>query len=392
MKLFREFFVFTLAIGCFLLSCPIRAVADDDFFALGRAVASGSSQLADYFLLKGLAKIPEVTGVSSNTPGSGADKGVTNEITVIALHELGKPPTKEEAKIIKKALKALNSSKFGKEICKPTGAAGCLLDDLQAARVEITTRDLGYHLPAPLESMLGYFWGSNDPHAATPKPSWVNGRTILCLDTDLVLNNPPEYVATFILHELSHVADNRNLGEADSINKNFATEYKANVAHMMIYDEFLRTGKLKANPTSDSIQFLISVYRWRSGGPKPNMNFSVVIKGKKYSAAEIIGLYVRPDDTGLKAVWHLTSFFTQLPEGTLTEADVKFLKGIHEAVKYAESKYVNWFPPQVVPANPGPSPQPPSPHPPSDGDGGHAGGGGEWVPPFTPNPYFPPGT
>lgn len=319
-------------------------------------------------------------------------KGSTNNITLLILKELGNPPSREEEKVIKKALKALNVSKVGKEICKTIGADGCTWDNLQAAGVQITTRDLKYHLPEPLESVLSPLFGDRDPSAATPNPSQANGKTFLCLDQGLVGKNSAEYVATFILHEISHISDNRKLGEVAGPAQKYAAEYKAHVAQMMIYDEFLRAGKLKGSTSTNGIQFMLSVYRWRNGGPKPNMDYSFKSKDKVYSAAELIGLYVKPDDNGLKALWRLTEFYIQRPDVPATESDVKFLDGIHAAVKSSESKYVNWFPPQVVPANPGTSSQPPSPYPPSDDDGGHAGGGGGWVPPFTPNPYFPPGT
>lgn len=236
------------------------------------------------------------------------------------------------------------------------------------------------------------WFGSEDPDAATPNPSMTNGRTLLCLDKELLSKNSPEYVATYILHEISHISDNRNLGEVASAAQKYAAEYKAHAVQMMVYDEFLRTGKLKGNTATNGIQFMLSVYRWRNGGPKPNMDYSLKSKNKVYSAAELIGLYVKPDDTGLKALWHLTGFYIQRPDVAATDGDIKFLKGLHESVKSAESKYKIWFPPQAAPVTPS---QPSQPHPPSndnDSGGNHAGGGGGWVPPFTPNPYFPPGT
>jgi len=322
----------------------------------------------------------------------GVFKGSTNNITLMVLKELGNPPSREEEKVIKKALKALNVSRVGKEICKTIGADGCTWDNLQAAGVQITTRDLKYHLPEPLESVLSPLFGDKDPSAAAPNPSDANGKTFLCLDQELVGKNSAEYVATFVLHEISHISDNRRLGEVASAAQKYAAEYKAHFVQMMIYDEFLRTGKLKGNTATNGIQFMLSVYRWRNGGPKPNMDYSLKIDGKVYSAAELIGLYVKPDDTGLKALWRLTGFYIQRPDVVATDADVKFLEGVNAAVKSTESKYVNWFPPQVAPVGPGPAPQPPSPQPPSDDGGGHAGGGGEWIPPYNPNPNFPPGT
>lgn len=334
--------------------------------------------------------VPEpVPGVAA---ADGVFKGATNNITLLILKELGNPPSREEKRVIRKALKVLNASKVGKEICKTVGADGCTWDDLQAAGVQITTRDLKYHLPEPLESILSPLFGAEDPSAAVPNPSQANGKTFLCLDQELVGKNSAEYVATFILHEISHISDNRKLGEVSSPAQKYAAEYKAHAVQMMVYDEFLRTGKLKGNTATNGIQFMVSVYRWRNGGPKPNMDYSLKTKDKVYSAAELIGLYVKPDDTGLKALWHLTEFYIQRPDATPTDGDMKFLEGIHSAVKGSESKYVNWFPPQAVPANHGTSPQPPSPHPPSEGGGGHAGDGGEWIPPYNPNPYFPPGT
>lgn len=356
--------------------------------------AAGSAIEALYGLTTGagLNSLSIPGPVPNAVSADGASKGVTNNITLLILKELGNPPSREEEKVIKKALKALNVSKVGKEICKTIGADGCTWNNLQAAGVQITTRDLKYHLPEPLESILGPVFGAEDPSAAAPNPSQANGKTFLCLDQELVGKNSAEYVATFILHEISHISDNRKLGEVSSPAQKYATEYKAHAVQMMIYDEFLRTGKLKGNTATNGIQFMLSVYRWRNGGPKPNMDYSLKTKDKVYSAAELIGLYVKLDDNGMKALWHLTGFYIQRPDVVATDGDVKFLEAIHSAVKRSELKYVNWFPPQVVPSNPGPSPQPPSPHPPSDDDGGHAGGGGEWIPPYNPNPYFPPGT
>lgn len=346
------------------------------------------------------------------------EKGVTNDMSVYFQKELGNPPSKEEEAKIEQVLSTLNNTKVGPEICKSFGPAGCTWENLKSASVEITTRDLKYHLPEPLESILSIGFASADPIAATPKPSKVNGRTILCLDKELVAKYPPAYIATFFLHELSHVSDNRKLGEWSSDVTDLATEYKAVAIQMMIYDEYLRTGKIKVN-TADGVQFLLSVYRWKNGGPKPNMDFSAVINGKKYSAAEILGLYVGQGDTGLQSVWNLAKFFYNTSGGTIQEKDLKYLQGVRGFMKELEPKYQAWFPskPPVVPPvpqpqpqpnpqpqpqptpqpqpNPGPQPQPtPQPNPSGDDDGHHSGGGdgggggGEWHPPFNPNPHF----
>ncbi|MHB9139543.1 MAG: hypothetical protein ACYC4Q_09085 [Victivallaceae bacterium] len=385
-------FIFILAYGN--AHCQPSDNLEPSFVTL-QGMASGT----DGF--DGALEILKLTGRSATgmmfappvpTWGSSTDavqKGATNSITLLILKELGNPPSGEEAKTIEKALIALNSSKVGKEICKPISARGCTWKDLKSAGVEITTRDLKYHLPEPLEFILGPVFGSEDPSAAVPNPSLVNGRTILCLDQELVLKNSPDYVATFILHELSHVSDNRNLGEVNSSSTKYAMEYKAHVIQMMIYDEFLRTGKLKGNSATNGIQFMLSVYRWRNGGPKPNMDYSVAIKGKKYPAAEIIGLYIKPDDTGLKALWHMTAFFEQRPEGAVSEGDLKYLNGVRGFIKELEPKYQSWFPskpPAVV-------------VPPNNGGGGAGGdndggddnsGGGGGNPNPCPNPHFNP--
>lgn len=329
-----------------------------------RPICAAESAIETLHGLDGAAldslSIPEPTLV----PAEGISKGSTNNITLLILKELGNPPSREEEKIIKKALEALNASKVGKEICKTIGADGCTWNNLQVAGVQITTRDLKYHLPEPLESILGPLFGDGDPSAAAPNPSEANGKTFLCLDQELVGKNSAEYVATFILHEISHISDNRKLGEVASRAQKYAAEYKAHFVQMMIYDEFLRTGKLKGNTATSGIQFMLSVYRWRNGCPKPNMDYSVKIKGKVYSAEELIGLYGESGDNGLKALWRLTGFYIQRPDEVASDGDAKFLQGIHSAVKSSESKYVNWFPPQVVAPNPGPSPQPqPQPNP-----------------------------
>lgn len=320
--------------------------------------------------------IPEPV-LSRPVDAAGVSKGVTNGLTLLILKELGNPPSREEKKIVKKALKALNSSKVGKEICKTIGSNGCTLDNLQAAGVEITTRDLKYHLPEPLESVLAPWFGSEDPDAATPNPSMTNGRTLLCLDKGLVSKNSPEYVATYILHEISHISDNRNLGEVADAAQKYAAEYKAHAVQMMIYDEFLRTGKLKGNTATNGIQFMLSVYRWRNGGPKPNMDYSLKIKNedKVYSAAELIGLYVKPDDTGLKALWHLTGFYIQRPDAAATDGDMKCLQGVHGFLKELEPKYQLWFPSKlpVVVVSP-------------NNGGGNNGGGNIPHPHTNPNP------
>ena len=312
--------------------------------------------------------------------GKGFDNGVgipefprqaflDNVLTTYYLKELGNPPSREETRKIKQVLKALNDSKIGKEICKPFVKTGCTWEDLKSAGIEITTRDLKYHLPEPLESVLGLRFASDDFAAATPKPSLVNGRTILCLDQELISKHSPAYIATFFLHELSHIADYRKLGEGDTPTTLLATEYKAVAVQMMLYDEFLRTGKLKIDIT-DGTQFVLSVYRWKNGGPKPNMEFSTTIKGKQYSGAEMIGLNItNPDDTGLKAVLHLTRFFYDITEGTITEKDLKYWLGVRGFIKEMEPKYQSWFPSKppavVVPPNNG-----------GGGGGGHNGGGG----------------
>jgi hypothetical protein len=316
------------------------------------------------------------------------EKGVTNDMSVYFLKELGNPPSKEETTKIEQVLNTLNNTKIGPEICKSFGPAGCTWENLKSANVEITTRDLKYHLPEPLESILSIGFASADPIAATPKPSKINGRTILCLDKELVSKYPPAYIATFFLHELSHVADNRKLGEWSSDVTDLATEYKAVAIQMMIYDEFLRTGKIKVN-TADGVQFLLSVYRWKNGGPKPNMNFSVTINGKLYSAAEMLA-QLNPGDTGLESIWKLTRLFYGIPEGTIQEKDLKYLQGIRAYMKDIEPKYQAWFPPKPPVVPPTPQPQPPSDN--TNGSGGHSGdgngGGSGWTPPFNPNPHF----
>ena len=177
----------------------------------------------------------------------------------------------------------------------------------------------------------------------------------------MIAKEDPAYISTFFFHELSHVTDNRELGEWNTSVTKLATEYKAVAVQMMVYDELLRTGKIKSDH-SIGIEFLLSVYRWKNGGPKPNMDFSTVINGKRYSAAEIIALSVGQGDTGLQSVWNLTKLFYNLSEGTIQEKDLRYLQSIRGFMKDMEPKYQAWFPskPPVVP----PTPQPqPSPHP-----------------------------
>lgn len=275
------------------------------------------------------------------------EKGATNDLSVLILKELGNPPSEGEANKIDKALDILNNTKIGKEICKSvSGKTACTWDVLKKAKVEITTRNLQYHLPEPLESMLGYAFGSTDPTAGTPKPSQVKGRTILCLDKELISQHSPAFIATFILHELSHVADNRKLGEpAKGTITHYATEYKALAIQMMIHDELLRTGKLEVD-TTDAIQLILSIYRWKNGGPKPNMDYSFVHNGRRYTIKKLIGMYVKPGDTGLKILWRFTQFINQLPEGTMYDVkDLEYLIGIRKFLKELEPKYQEWFPP-----------------------------------------------
>jgi len=335
-----------------------------------------------------------VSAPSIVRPDYAAEKGVTNELTALYLKELGNPPSREETRKIKQVLKVLNNSKIGKEICKPFGKTGCTWEDLRSAGIEITTRDLKYHLPEPLESILSLRYASDDPIAAAPKPSSVNGRTIVCLDQELVSKNSPAYIATFFLHELSHVTDNRKLGEWDTPTTRLAAEYKAVAVQMMLHDEFLRTGKLKID-TTDGVQFLLSVYRWRNGGPKPNMEFSTTIKGKRYSAAEMIGLNItNPDDKGLKAVLHLTRFFYDISEGTITEKDLKYWLGVRGFIKELEPKYQSWFPSKppavIVPPNNGGGGGGAHNGSGGGGGGGDNGGGGGSNPNPCPNPHFNP--
>jgi len=322
-----------------------------------------------------------------------SEKGVTNALTLLVLKEFGKEPDTTEKAKIKKALKVLNDTKVGKELCKTIGKSGCTWKDFESAGIEITTRDLQYHLPEPLESMLGYFLGSGDPTAAVPPPSYINGRTILCLDKGL-LSQSPSYISTYIHHELSHIADIRTLGESTpgTVTK-YATEYKAVSLQMMLYDELLRTGKLNGDGT-DGIQFILSVYRWLNGGPKPDRAYSITIDGKSYSASEIIGTYVEPGDIGLKAVWRLIRFYYGFPEGTVDEKGLKYLQGIRGNMKDFDSKYQSWFPsnsPQTPPVTPQQPQQPPNNNNGNNNGGGNSDGG-EWHPPYIPNPNFPPGT
>lgn len=319
------------------------------------------------------------------------DKGVTNELSVLFLKELGNPPTKEEERKIRKMLKTLNKTKVGMEICKSFGVDGCTWDNLAAAKIELTTRDLGYHLPEPLESILSLALGSSDPIAATPKPSLINGRTILCLDKTLIAKEDIGYIAPLFFHELSHVSDNRNLGESDNSVTKAATEYKAVALHMMLYDELLRTQKIKSDH-SVGIEFILSVYRWKNGGPKPNMDFSVVIAGKRYTAAEVIGLNLKEGDSGLQSIWKLTKFFYNIPNGTIQETDLKYLHGVRASVKEIEPKYLGWFP-SNQPTVPLPNTQPQQlPHNNNNNNGNSNSGGGNNNQPNTPNPQFPSGT
>jgi hypothetical protein len=306
-------------------------------------------------------------------PDSTVDKGVTNNLTILFLKKLGDPPSNGEAIKIEQALNILNDSKIGKEICKSIGKTGCTWEDFKSAKIEITTQDLKSLLPEPFESTLSRVFGSSDFTAAVPKPSWVKGRTILCLDQELLSTNSPAYVAHYISHELSHIADNRTLGETTLAPiTTYATEYKAVIAQMMLCDELLRTGKLKVN-TADGVQFILSVYRWRNGGPKPNMDYSINLNGKRYSAAELIGTYAPPGDTGLKIIWKLIKFYNpKMSEGTINEKGLKYLRGIRGFIKELEPKYQSWFP-----SNPPPVVIPPdNPNNGNNGGGGNGGGGG----------------
>lgn len=301
-------------------------------------------------------------------------KGIDNHASEIFLSELGNPPSEKESEKISLALNLLQNSKVGPEICNSVGITNlpsCTWASLRKVGVQITSRDLNHHIPV-IDAIVSYVIGSTDYTSAVPKPSWVKGQKILCLDTNLIADYPPAYISTYILHELSHIADNQTLGEGDYAPiAAYATEYKAITTQMMISDELLRTGKLKVNP-ADGIQFILSVYRWRNGGPKPNMSYSVVLNEKRYSAAELIGTYAPPGDTGLKIIWKLIKFYyPKYSEGTIDENGLKYLRGIRGFIKELEPKYQLWFPskpPVVGPPN--------NPNNGNNGGGNNNGGGG----------------
>ncbi|OGS28792.1 MAG: hypothetical protein A2218_08965 [Elusimicrobia bacterium RIFOXYA2_FULL_53_38] len=398
-KYMNQEIIFTVSLIVFYCGnsyCQPCKQAPSAFETLG-AIATDGKGFDNGVAISGFqrqASFDNVIPVSPSSlvlPDFAAEKGVTNELSVYYLKELGNPPSKVEASKIEQALNVLNDSKIGKEICKSIGKIGCTWEDFKAAKIEITTRDLKYHLPEPLESILSLRFASADPTAAVPKPSFVNGRTILCLDQELISKKSPAYIATYVLHELSHIADNRKLGEWDTQTTNLHTEYKAVAIQMMVHDELLRTGKLK--DTADGVQFLLSVYRWRNGGPKPNMDFSTTINEKHYSAKEILGLTNNPGDTGLKVILHMTKLFYGITEGTMTEKDLKYLLGVRGVIKELEPKYQSWFPSNppavVVPPNNGGGGGG-GDNDDGDGDGGgNPGGGGGGVNPC-PNPHFNP--
>ena len=268
------------------------------------------------------------------------DKGIDIQMTEFLLQELGNSPTSEETEKIDVALNLLKDSKIGAEICNSIGkpsAQSCSWAALTKAGVKITTRDLNRHIPI-IDSIASYYLGSFDHPALVPKPSWVKGQTILCLDINLVKNHSPAFIATFVLHEVSHVSDNRRLGESVvGTISNYAAEYKAVAIQMMMHDELLRAGRLKVDHT-DPIQFILSVYRWKNGGPPPNSDFSIVIKGERYSAKELIGLYATPGDTGLSALYKLSGFFNDLRIGAIDEKSLKYSRGVGSFMKELERR------------------------------------------------------
>ncbi len=109
---------------------------------------------------------------------------------------------------------------------------------------------------------------------------------------------------------------------------------------MMIYDEFLRMNKIK--PSNNGIEFILSIYRWKNGGPKPNMNYSIIIKNKKYTAAEIIGRYLKQDDTGMAAVRKLVSFYYSVSQNEANERNLKYLRGVTDYSTLCSKSRLGW--------------------------------------------------
>lgn len=126
---------------------------------MGRSSSSAIDTLEQLAADTGIQQPIQASLVS--TPEPLGDKGVTNDLSLLILKELGNPPSKDEEDKIRQVLTTLNSTKVGRELCKSFGSDGCTWDNLKSAKVEITTRDLKYHLPEPLESLLSLGFASN---------------------------------------------------------------------------------------------------------------------------------------------------------------------------------------------------------------------------------------
>lgn len=342
-----------------------------------RSIANGMSAF-DGVKVSGRPEIPgkSVDIVLDVPPQSVTTKGADNEASLI-LGELGNPPNKEDERQIRAALNLLQATHVGKEIANSVGQSNFppgTWEGLKKVGVEITARDLMHHILI-VEPFISFAIGGWDAVGAVAPPSRVNNRTILCLDVHHISNATSGILATTVAHELAHIADNRDPQIGESNEEGLIREQHGTFVQVLIYGELVQQGVI-SNQYISGLDMLFSLYRWKNGGPKPDMSLRIALFGKTYTYGQLMGdpNNVKDGDDGLLAVMHMTKFFypklAEFPPIDDEKAWKKY-EATRQSIGHLDKQYKEeWFPlnpppppaPTPTPAPP-PSPQPPHPQP-----------------------------
>ena len=170
--------------------------------------------------------------------------------------------TPTEQSLLAKAQVLLNKSSLGMVICnRATNSAASPCGDkaMKAAKIYImaSTTDTD---------------GVAAASAIDPKTH----ATVVVFQKNFLaeyLTNP-EFLAATLGHELTHVPD-LTLDDDSQTKTRMASEYAANVAELLLIDEFKKKNPKFSIPADEPIAVLWSVYKWKNGGKKPDMGLQL---------------------------------------------------------------------------------------------------------------------
>lgn len=264
--------------------------------------------------------------------------------------DYGELPNKEQQQKIDGALFLLMQTKFGKDICNSV-AFNCTPADIKKAGISIRIKE---------------YENTGDALGETPRPIRYAGNIHIGVVKGFIdgPNMDINWLAITLAHEMSHVEDlkQNRLGTLDKVR--YATEEKALMDTVAIYDEISR-----AHPESGDLLYdlLVDVWKWKNEGGAPPRHGVITIKidhkNRTMTSENMIRTYFKPIFSFKEVIPNWTQARYRQYFGSVSE-DPKIVAEINRKTQSKYETYGNWRKAMALPPPPLPHPQPqPVPHP-----------------------------